>query len=52
MKLRILVLLVLAAAALQAQVTYDRILNDYPGAVEANDAKRYRARAEAMAGGK
>ncbi len=32
--------------------TYDRLLNEYPTATEANDAKRYRARAEAMAGGK
>ena len=35
-----------------AAKTYDRILNDYPTAPEANDAKRYHARAEAMAGGK
>lgn len=30
--------------------TYDRILNDYPQSPENNDAKRYRARAAAMAG--
>ena len=35
-----------------AMKTYDRVLNDYPTSPEANDAKRYRARAEAMAGGK
>ncbi len=36
----------------EAVKTYDRILNDYPTSPEANDAKRYRARAEALAGGK
>ncbi|MBC7449505.1 MAG: cytochrome C biosynthesis protein [Hymenobacteraceae bacterium] len=34
----------------EAVKTYDRILNEYPAAPEANDAKRYRARAAAMAG--
>lgn len=33
-----------------ATATYDRILNDYPTSPEANDAKRYRARAAGMAG--
>lgn len=36
----------------EAVKTYDRILNEYPNAPENNDAKRYRARAEAMGTGK
>ncbi len=36
----------------EATKTYDRVLNDYPSAAEANDAKRYRARAAAMTAGK
>ena len=34
----------------EAVKTYDRILNDYPTSPEANDAKRYRARAAGLAG--
>ena len=34
----------------EAVKTYDRLLNEYPMAPEANDAKRYRARAAALAG--
>ncbi|MBC7449116.1 MAG: tetratricopeptide repeat protein [Hymenobacteraceae bacterium] len=34
----------------EAVKNYDRILNEYPTAQEANDAKRYRARAAAQAG--
>lgn len=30
--------------------TYDRIINDYPNAPDVNDARKYRARAEALAG--
>jgi TolA-binding protein len=36
----------------EAAKTYERILNEYPLSAEANDAKRYSARAQAMAGGK
>jgi tetratricopeptide (TPR) repeat protein len=34
----------------EAVKTYDRLINDYPTSQEANDAKRYRARAAATAG--
>lgn len=46
-----------AALALEAQnnfggavEAYDRIINEYPNAPEVNDARKYKARAEALAG--
>lgn len=41
-----------AGSYAEAVKTYDRILTEYPNAPENNDAKRYKARAEAMASGK
>jgi TolA-binding protein len=33
-----------------ATEAYDRIINSYPNAAEVNDAKKYKARAELLAG--